>query len=311
MSLSPYLLGGAFMWFCMLPLGHSRLDRRRVLAFAIPFSRARPDDGIALAPARARAAQAGRVSDPAAVRAGEHRRADRCRLRSRSWRHANSLGIALGLLIGKPLGIVLMCAPGGGLGVCSLPGDLRWSHMRRRGIARRHRLHDVDLHHQPGVRGSPQAIVNSSKLAVLLASLVAGAAGARVAADDVPWKKYFRTLGLDRYQRTQRDDRHSDNGPRLIACDDIHEIAGEIHSEQEYRRAISPPLPRHQTERGSGASQANGAEQWICRTSHAQKCVVTSRIDAPDRVECPARRYERNECETTANTPNRNSMQVR
>jgi hypothetical protein len=46
----------------------------------------------------------------------------------------------------------------------------------RCGTLRRHRLHYVDLHHQPGVirqRGE----INASKMAILAASLTAGVAG--------------------------------------------------------------------------------------------------------------------------------------
>jgi NhaA family Na+:H+ antiporter len=68
--------------------------------------------------------------------------------------HANSLGIALGLVIGKPLGVILMCALAVKSGVSSLPPDVRWSHMFGVRTAGRHRVHDVDFHHQPGVRGS-------------------------------------------------------------------------------------------------------------------------------------------------------------
>ncbi|MQQ99271.1 Na+/H+ antiporter NhaA [Glaciimonas soli] len=39
------------------------------------------------------------------------------------------IGIAAGLLVGKPLGITLMCFIGIALGSCKLPLDLSWRHI--------------------------------------------------------------------------------------------------------------------------------------------------------------------------------------
>ena len=77
MSLWPYLSGGALLWYCVYNAGIHASIAGVMLAFAIPFSPRRPDGGIAVAPAGANAAQAGRVPGAAAVRAGEYRRADR------------------------------------------------------------------------------------------------------------------------------------------------------------------------------------------------------------------------------------------
>ena len=48
--------------------------------------------------------------------------------------HANSVGIALGLVLGKPLGVVLMCVVAVASGVCALPEGVRWSHMVGAGL---------------------------------------------------------------------------------------------------------------------------------------------------------------------------------
>jgi Na+:H+ antiporter, NhaA family len=62
-------------------------------------------------------------------------------------------GILAGLVIGKPVGITLFCLAGVAVGLCRLPSELSWRHVI-------------------GAR-----IINASKMAILLASVVAGAIG--------------------------------------------------------------------------------------------------------------------------------------
>src|ERR1700687_5542963 len=49
------------------------------------------------------------------------------------WMHhltsANSAGIAVGLIAGKPLGVTLLCFVAVASGICQLPSDLKWSHV--------------------------------------------------------------------------------------------------------------------------------------------------------------------------------------
>ena len=66
-----------------VPRGHPRIDRRRHAGLRDSVFATQADGGIAIASARAATAQAGRVSDPAAVRAREYRRDDRCAVRRR------------------------------------------------------------------------------------------------------------------------------------------------------------------------------------------------------------------------------------
>jgi len=87
----------------------------------------------------------------------------------------NSLGIIAGLVIGKPLGIWLFSFIGVGLGLCVLPTDLKWKNIIGAGFL--------------GGIGFTMAIfftllafdnadiVNNSKIAILIASLIAGAIG--------------------------------------------------------------------------------------------------------------------------------------
>ena len=87
----------------------------------------------------------------------------------------NSLGIFAGLVIGKPLGIWLFSFLGVGVGLCVLPTDLKWKHIIGAGFLAGIgftmsifitllAFNDTDL-------------INNSKIAVLIASLVAGTIG--------------------------------------------------------------------------------------------------------------------------------------
>jgi NhaA family Na+:H+ antiporter len=88
----------------------------------------------------------------------------------------NSIGIALGLILGKPLGVVALCFIAVKCGVSALPPSIRWSHIVGAGL-----LGGIGFTMSIFITNlafaSEPALVNSSKLAVLLASLVAGLLG--------------------------------------------------------------------------------------------------------------------------------------
>ena len=48
--------------------------------------------------------------------------------------HSNTIGIILGLVVGKPLGIVLFSSIGVSAGLCSLPKSLKWAHILGAGM---------------------------------------------------------------------------------------------------------------------------------------------------------------------------------
>jgi NhaA family Na+:H+ antiporter len=89
---------------------------------------------------------------------------------------SNSLGIMSGLFIGKPLGISLVCFAAVSLGLCRLPSDLAWRHIIGAGflggIGFTMSIFITNLAF-PGER----AVIESSKFAVLLASIAAGTVG--------------------------------------------------------------------------------------------------------------------------------------
>jgi NhaA family Na+:H+ antiporter len=88
---------------------------------------------------------------------------------------SNSIGIFIGLILGKPLGILLFSMAGVWLGLCSLPSEMRWKHIAGAGF-----LGGIGFTMSIFITllaFDQAALINSSKIAVLLASLVAGLIG--------------------------------------------------------------------------------------------------------------------------------------
>lgn len=184
--LTPYLLGGALMWFCMLKSGVHATIAGVLLAFAIPFS-AKSDDAaspshrlehflhkpvaFAILPIFA-LANTGIIID-----AG-------------SWQKdlfsSNGLGIIGGLVFGKPLGIALFCLIAIGCKLCRLPSDLTWSHILGAGF-----LGGIGFTMSIFITNLTFAgnaeIINASKMSILLASFLAGVMG-------MLWLAFFNKL---------------------------------------------------------------------------------------------------------------------
>jgi NhaA family Na+:H+ antiporter len=175
LSLLPYLGGGALMWFLMHRSGVHATIAGVLLAFAIPFTGRIEDDrspshilehllhrpvAYAILPIFALANTALVIGADA-----------RTELLS-----PNSLGIASGLLLGKPLGITLTCFLAVSFGLCRLPADLSWKHITGAGILGGIGFTMSIFITNLAFEASPHRI-ESSKLAILLASLCAGFAG--------------------------------------------------------------------------------------------------------------------------------------
>lgn len=175
LTLLPYLMGGMLMWFFMVKCGVHATIAGVLLAFAIPFSgRADKEDSpshrlehalhkpvaFIILPIFA-LANTGVVFDP-------------------QWREGllsmNSLGIMGGLVLGKPLGIMIFCALAVSMGLCRLPKHLTWPHIVGAGL-----LSGIGFTMSIFITNlafaSSQALINSSKMAVLFASATAGVAG--------------------------------------------------------------------------------------------------------------------------------------
>ncbi|HEU4779262.1 MAG TPA: Na+/H+ antiporter NhaA [Steroidobacteraceae bacterium] len=174
-TLVPYLLGGAFMWFCVLNAGIHASIAGVMLAFAIPFSvrgtgRESPSHRLEhrlhkpvaylILPLFA-LANTGVVIDDEAIA---------------QLANENGIGIALGLILGKPAGVIAMCLVAVACGVSSLPAGVRWAHIvgagMLGGIGFTMSIFITNL----AFSSSPE-VIDSSKLAVLIASLIAGALG--------------------------------------------------------------------------------------------------------------------------------------
>jgi len=95
------------------------------------------------------------------------------------WTHGltlpGSIGILAGLIIGKPLGIFLFSFAAVGLGICTLPEEIKWKHVVGigflGGIGFTMSIFITILAYQ-----QPE-LITQSKIAVLLASLVSGSMG--------------------------------------------------------------------------------------------------------------------------------------
>jgi Na+:H+ antiporter, NhaA family len=170
--LFPYLAGGLLMWYFMSQSGIHATISGVLLAFAIPFG----DGGEKSPSSRLQHLlhlPVAFIIMPlfALVNTGI--------IISGNWfsglAEPGSTGIFLGLIIGKPLGIWLFSLAGAGLGFCSLPADLKWKHIAGAGL-----LGGIGFtmsifismlaYDQP-------SMINSSKIAVLAASAIAGVIG--------------------------------------------------------------------------------------------------------------------------------------
>jgi Na+:H+ antiporter, NhaA family len=179
LALWPYLIGGAGLWICLLNAGVHASIAGVLLAFAIPFS-ARNSGAPSPAPSPSRRlehwlhkpvallilplfalANTGVPIDTAAAA---------------QFASPNNLGIALGLLLGKPAGVLALSGLAVACGMSSLPANVRWSHIAGAGLLGGIGFTMSIFITNLAFSQSP-ALVNSSKLAVLTASAIAGIAG--------------------------------------------------------------------------------------------------------------------------------------
>jgi NhaA family Na+:H+ antiporter len=86
-----------------------------------------------------------------------------------------SLGIALGLIVGKPLGIFILSFLAVKLGICKLPSDLNWKSVIGAGF-----LGGIGFTMSIFVTllaFEDATIINNAKFVILLSSLIAGIIG--------------------------------------------------------------------------------------------------------------------------------------
>lgn len=175
MALAPYLIGGALMWVLMLKSGIHATIAGVLLAFAIPYSAQQDDEespshrleGILHTPTAFFILPLFALANTGIViEAG--------------WTEAlassNSLGILAGLLLGKPIGILVFSFAAVKLGVCRQPLDLGWRHVIGAGLLGGVGFTMSIFITNLAFPGLPEHIT-ASKIAILLASLAAGVMG--------------------------------------------------------------------------------------------------------------------------------------
>lgn len=174
-ALTPYLLGGVLMWFLMLKSGVHATIAGVLLAFAIPYS-AKQDDTASPSHRLEHA-----LHKPVAfLILPLFALANTGIVIGAGWVQdllsTNSLGIIVGLAVGKPIGIVAACAAAVTLGVCRLPDGLAWRHICGAGL-----LGGIGFTMSIFITNLAFAgqagVVNAAKMAILAASLISGVVG--------------------------------------------------------------------------------------------------------------------------------------
>ncbi len=175
MSLVPYLFGGALMWFFVLKSGVHATVAGVALAFAIPFSTIDNDQrspshrlehflhkpvALFILPIFA-------LANTGITIGGDW---------MQTALSANSLGISLGLLLGKPIGVTLLCSVAVIFGVCRLPAGLDWRHIFGAGLLGGIGFTMSIFITNLAFVGNAE-LINSSKMAILLASVGAATVG--------------------------------------------------------------------------------------------------------------------------------------
>jgi len=175
MALTPYLLGGALMWYFMLQSGVHATIAGVLLAFAIPYSAIEDD-----AESPSHRLEHVLHKPVAFLILPIFALANTGIVVGAAWAQellsTNSLGILLGLGAGKPIGIVAFTFVAVALGVCRLPLDLAWRHIVGAGLLGGIGFTMSIFITNMAFTGDAE-VINASKMAILLASFVAGLAG--------------------------------------------------------------------------------------------------------------------------------------
>ena len=171
-NLIPYLIGGIVMWYFMMQTGIHATITGVLVAFAIPFGNGDEKSTSYILQDFLHKPVAFIILPLFAIANtcipfGDHL------LDGLS--HPNSIGIMLGLVIGKPLGIWLLSYIAAGLGLCALPNDLKWKNIIGAGF-----LGGIGFTMSIFITllaFDNEEVIDHSKIAILLASLIAGGIG--------------------------------------------------------------------------------------------------------------------------------------
>jgi NhaA family Na+:H+ antiporter len=171
-NLTPYIAGGILMWYFMLNSGIHATITGVLIAFVIPFREGNESSpsyilqhilhkpvAFFILPLFALANTSINIGNSWASGLLEN----------------NSLGIISGLIVGKPLGIILLTFIAVKLKFGSLPDDINWNHILGAGF-----LAGIGFTMSIFITllaYNDQNLINSSKIAVLIASVIAGTIG--------------------------------------------------------------------------------------------------------------------------------------
>lgn len=171
-NLIPYLIGGVIMWWFMLHSGIHATVTGVLLAFVIPFGNGDKNSisyklqhflhkpvGFFILPLFALANTAIVVTSNIGETLAQH----------------YSIGIELGLIVGKPLGIFLFSFLAVSAGFCKLPADLNWKTIASVGF-----LGGIGFTMSIFITllaFDDQTIINNAKFVILISSLIAGILG--------------------------------------------------------------------------------------------------------------------------------------
>lgn len=171
-NLIPYIIGGVAMWYFMLNSGVHATVAGVLLAFAIPFGDGGDKSPSYILQHFLHKPVAFFILPLFAV-------ANTCIVIGNNWLdglgQSNSLGIIAGLVIGKPLGVWLFSFIGVGAGLCILPTDLKWKNIIGAGF-----LAGIGFTMSIFITllaFHDTVIINNSKIAIIIASLIAGIIG--------------------------------------------------------------------------------------------------------------------------------------
>ncbi len=171
-NLIPYLIGGVFMWYFMLHSGIHATITGVLLAFVIPFGDGSKSNISYQLQHYLHKPVAFLILPLFAL-------ANTCISIGDNW-YSNlidnsSLGIIIGLVIGKPLGIVLVSFIAVSLGICVLPKGIKWKNMIGVGL-----LGGIGFTMSIFITllaFTDLAVINNSKIAILVASFIAAFLG--------------------------------------------------------------------------------------------------------------------------------------
>jgi Na+:H+ antiporter, NhaA family len=171
-NLIPYLIGGVVMWYFMLHSGVHATITGVMLAFAIPFGKG-DEKSISYRLQKHLHMPVSFFILPVFALANTALVIDSDWASGLST--SNSMGILSGLVVGKPLGIFLFSFVAVSAGISSLPGDLRWKDLIAAGF-----LGGIGFTMSIFITllaFGDAAIIDDSKIAILISSLVAGTVG--------------------------------------------------------------------------------------------------------------------------------------